>query len=156
MARLPSPPSLSSASWPHAGNHVEPAEGIRQRAHSHARDSAFTLKSWYCCAAGHDIDNTDELTSVGLGFTCDFDKPDGFIGREAVLEQKRRMKERGGLSSRLVQVLCMDPEPMMYHGEVRQPPCLGARALLRTARGMGTARGSLGSLSMPRATGLKL
>ena len=69
-----------------------------------------------------------------------------------MLEQKRRMKERGGLSSRLVQVLCMDPEPMMYHGEVRQPPCLGARALLPTARGVGTARGSLGSLCYSHAT----
>ena len=32
---------------------------------------------------GHDIDNLDALVNVGLSFTCDFDKPDGFIGQDA-------------------------------------------------------------------------
>ncbi len=30
---------------------------------------------------GHDMDNTDTLLEVGLGFTADFDKPHGFIGK---------------------------------------------------------------------------
>ena len=68
---------------------------------------------------GHDMDNTDTLLEVGLGFTCDFDKAndgggDGFLGQEAVLAQKAE----GTLKKRLVQVLCSDPEPMMYHAEI--------------------------------------
>ena len=63
---------------------------------------------------GHDMDNTDTLLEVGLGFTCDFDKPGGFIGRQRVLEQK----EKGALSKRLLQIQVLDPEPLMFHAEV--------------------------------------
>ena len=34
---------------------------------------------------GVDIDNTDNPLEAGLGFAVAFDKPDGFIGREALL-----------------------------------------------------------------------
>jgi glycine cleavage system aminomethyltransferase T/glycine/D-amino acid oxidase-like deaminating enzyme len=63
---------------------------------------------------GHDIDNTDGPYEVGLGFALDLKKPDGFIGKEAVLAQKAR----GPLTRRLVQVLVKDPEPLMFHAEV--------------------------------------
>jgi 4-methylaminobutanoate oxidase (formaldehyde-forming) len=63
---------------------------------------------------GHDIDNTDGPYEVGLGFALDLRKPDGFIGREAVLAHKAR----GPLTRRLVQVLLRDPEPLMFHAEV--------------------------------------
>jgi len=62
---------------------------------------------------GHDIDNTDDILSAGLSFTCDFEKENGFIGRAAVLENKKNP-----LCSRLVQVLVKDPNPMIFHGEV--------------------------------------
>jgi 4-methylaminobutanoate oxidase (formaldehyde-forming) len=62
---------------------------------------------------GHDIDNTDTPLEVGLGFAVDFDKPEGFIGREALLRQK----EEGILKHRLVQFLLEDPEPLLYGGE---------------------------------------
>ncbi len=69
---------------------------------------------------GHDLDNTDTLLEAGLGFTADFDKPGGFIGKEAVLAQRASLP--GGslahLPKRMVQVLLEDPEPMMYHAEV--------------------------------------
>lgn len=55
---------------------------------------------------------------VGLGFTADFDKAGGFLGKAAVLRQKEEMKQKNGLKNRLVQVLVSDPEPLMYHGEV--------------------------------------
>jgi len=76
---------------------------------------------------GHDMDNTDTLLEVGLGFTADFDKPGGFIGKEAVLAQKAELKEKGGLKNRLCQVLVGDKEPLMYHGEVvfRDDKCVG-------------------------------
>jgi len=63
---------------------------------------------------GHDIDNTDTVLEAGLGFAVALDKPGGFIGREAVLAQKRR----GPLCRRLVQVLLKDPAPLLFHAEV--------------------------------------
>jgi 4-methylaminobutanoate oxidase (formaldehyde-forming) len=63
---------------------------------------------------GHDIDNTDDVFETGLGFAVDLKKPDGFLGKEAVLAQKAR----GPLKRRLVQVLLQDPEPMMFHAEI--------------------------------------
>ncbi|MFL6602492.1 MAG: FAD-dependent oxidoreductase [Steroidobacteraceae bacterium] len=63
---------------------------------------------------GHDLDNTDGPYEVGLGFALDLNKPDGFIGKEAVLANKAK----GPLTRRLVQVLVKDPEPLMFHSEV--------------------------------------
>jgi len=63
---------------------------------------------------GHDIDNTDGPYEVGLGFALDLKKPEGFIGKEAVLAHKAR----GPLTRRLAQVLVKDPEPLMFHAEV--------------------------------------
>jgi 4-methylaminobutanoate oxidase (formaldehyde-forming) len=62
---------------------------------------------------GNDIDNTDSPLEVGLGYFVDYDKPGGFIGREALLQQKKE-----GLKSRMVQFLLEDPEPLMYYGEI--------------------------------------
>ncbi len=62
---------------------------------------------------GNDIDNVDTPLEVGLGFFVDFDKPGGFIGREALLRQK----EGGNLEMRLVQFLLEDPEPLLHGGE---------------------------------------
>jgi 4-methylaminobutanoate oxidase (formaldehyde-forming) len=71
---------------------------------------------------GHDIDNTDTVLEAGLGFAVALTRPDGtareFIGRDAVVAEKARHAASGGPSSRLVQVLVDDPEPLMYHGEV--------------------------------------
>lgn len=76
---------------------------------------------------GHDMDNTDSLLDVGLGFTADYLKPGGFIGKEATQTQRSAMKLKGGLKSRLVQVLVTVPEPLMYHGEIifRDGICVG-------------------------------
>lgn len=61
---------------------------------------------------GHDIDNTDDLVSVGLAFTVDDDHD--FIGRDAM----RAMRAAGVPCRRLVQVLVEDPEPMLHHAEI--------------------------------------
>jgi len=63
---------------------------------------------------GHDIDNTDDPYETGLGFAVDLKKPDGFIGKEALVAKKAQ----GPLKRRMVQVLLKDPEPMMYHAEI--------------------------------------
>ena len=61
---------------------------------------------------GHDMDNTDTIWEVGLGFAVDLAKP--FVGREAVLAQQAA----GPPTRRLAQVLVTDPEPLMHHGEI--------------------------------------
>lgn len=67
---------------------------------------------------GHDMDNTDTVLECGLGFTCDFDKPGGFIGIGPVIAEKAAAKMIGGLQKRMAQVLVHDPKPLMHHGEV--------------------------------------
>jgi len=67
---------------------------------------------------GHDIDGTDTVLEAGLGFTCDFKKEHGFVGMDVVQAQKKAMKERGGCSRKLVQILVNDPKPLMSHGEI--------------------------------------
>jgi glycine cleavage system aminomethyltransferase T/glycine/D-amino acid oxidase-like deaminating enzyme len=69
---------------------------------------------------GHDIDSTDTPLEAGLGFAVGWDKPGGFIGREALLKQK----EAGPLRKRLVNVLLETPdqdlvgaEPLYWDGE---------------------------------------
>jgi 4-methylaminobutanoate oxidase (formaldehyde-forming) len=62
---------------------------------------------------GYDIDNTDTPLEVGLGFAVDLAKPGGFIGKEALLQQK----EEGILKHRLVQFLLEDSEPLLYGSE---------------------------------------
>jgi 4-methylaminobutanoate oxidase (formaldehyde-forming) len=63
---------------------------------------------------GHDIDNTDDPFSVGLGFALDFDKPGGFIGCEALL----RLQESGPPRGRLASFQLLDPRPLLYHNEL--------------------------------------
>ncbi len=63
---------------------------------------------------GHDIDNTDRLWEVGLRQFANMDKPNGFIGSDALA----RDIAAGPPRRRLVQVLLTDPEPLMYHAEV--------------------------------------
>jgi len=63
---------------------------------------------------GHDIDNTDGPLEAGFGFALALDKPSGFIGRDAVLARK----QAGPLPRRLLQVRCLDPQPLLFHAEV--------------------------------------
>ena len=64
---------------------------------------------------GHDIGEEDTPMQAGLGFAVAWDKPGGFIGREALLRQKAQ----GPVTRRLVQLrLPAGPEaPMLYHHE---------------------------------------
>jgi len=63
---------------------------------------------------GHDIDNTDGPLEAGLGFAVSLDKPNGFLGKEAVLARKAE----GPLRRRLLQILLRDPAPLMFHAEI--------------------------------------
>ena len=61
---------------------------------------------------GHDITDEDTPLEAGLGFAVKFDKAGGFIGREALLEQKEK-----GTTRRLMQFRLDDPQPLLYHNE---------------------------------------
>jgi glycine cleavage system aminomethyltransferase T/glycine/D-amino acid oxidase-like deaminating enzyme len=62
---------------------------------------------------GLDMENSDSPLEAGLGFAIDFDKPGGFVGKEALLAQR----DQGPLENRLVQFLLEDPEPLLYGEE---------------------------------------
>ena len=61
----------------------------------------------------HDMGPTDTPLEAGVGFTCAWNKPGGFIGRDPLLAQR----QRGAPPRRLVQFLLTDPEPLLYHHE---------------------------------------
>jgi len=64
---------------------------------------------------GHDIGEEDTPLQAGLGFAVAFDKPGGFIGREALVRQR----EAGPLDRRMVQVRLETDgiPPHVYHNE---------------------------------------
>ena len=76
----------------------------------HALDSLRIEKAYRHW--GHDITDQDSPLEAGLGFAVEFDKPGGFIGREALLRQKE-----SGVAKRLVQFRLRDPQPLLYHYE---------------------------------------
>lgn len=61
---------------------------------------------------GHDITEEDTPLEAGLGFTVDWSKPGGFIGREALLRQKQ-----AGVHRRLLQFMLERPDRLLYHDE---------------------------------------
>ncbi len=64
----------------------------------------------------HDIGDEDTPLESGLAFTCAWDKPGGFIGRESLLEDRGRGVPR----KRLVQVALVDDSaaaPLLHHEE---------------------------------------
>ena len=60
----------------------------------------------------HDIGPDDTPLDAGLGFTCAWTKPGGFIGRDALLAARSQPRRR-----RLVQFLLSDSTAMLYHNE---------------------------------------
>jgi glycine cleavage system T protein len=76
----------------------------------HALDSLRIEKAYRHW--GHDISPDDTPLEAGLGFAVAWDKVGGFIGREALLRQRDL-----GLQRRLVQLLVLDEDVMLYHNE---------------------------------------
>jgi 4-methylaminobutanoate oxidase (formaldehyde-forming) len=64
-------------------------------------------RSW-----GHDITDADTPLEAGLGFAVAWDKPGGFVGREALLQQRE-----AGVRRRLVQLALRDPKLLLYQNE---------------------------------------
>jgi len=67
---------------------------------------------------GHDIDNTDCPYETGLGFAVDMKKPDGFIGKAALVKKREQDQKNGGMKRRMVQVKVNNPEAFLYHAEI--------------------------------------
>lgn len=78
---------------------------------------------------GHDITDEDTLLEGGLGFTADYEKEGGFIGKEALLAQKAA----GPLSKRFVAFLFESDQPLCYHEE---PIYANGEIVGRTTAGM--------------------
>jgi glycine cleavage system T protein len=64
-------------------------------------------RSW-----GHDITDADTPLEAGLGFAVAWDKPGGFIGRNALLRQRE-----AGVTRRLVHLALGDPGKLLYSNE---------------------------------------
>jgi 4-methylaminobutanoate oxidase (formaldehyde-forming) len=62
---------------------------------------------------GVDIDNTDNPIEAGLGFTVAWDKPGGFVGRDALLE----FKAQGTPRNRVVSLFVDDAEAHLFGNE---------------------------------------
>jgi 4-methylaminobutanoate oxidase (formaldehyde-forming) len=62
---------------------------------------------------GVDIDNTDNPIEAGLGFTVAWDKPGGFVGRDALLE----FKAQGTPRDRVVNFLVDGPDADLFGNE---------------------------------------
>jgi len=63
---------------------------------------------------GHDMSEDDTPLNAGLGFAVAWDKPGGFIGRDALIEQRKR----GPVQRRLVHIRLEGADvPMLYHNE---------------------------------------
>jgi len=102
---------------------TEFAVGVYERlvevgsAHGLAHAGMATLESTRIEAGrldhGLDIENSDSPLEAGLKFAIDFDEPGGFVGWDALLAQY----EQGPYTSRLVQFLLTDPEPLLYGEE---------------------------------------
>ncbi|HEX4898261.1 MAG TPA: aminomethyltransferase family protein, partial [Candidatus Limnocylindrales bacterium] len=83
--------------------------GLRHAGY-HALDSLRIEKAYRHW--GHDMTDEDSPLQAGLGFTVAWDKPGGFVGRDALLRQRDE-----GIRRRLAVVVLDDPEPLMYHNE---------------------------------------
>ncbi len=90
---------------------ISAADGLGLRhAGYHALNSLRVEKAYR--HMGHDISDEDSPLEGGLGFAVAWEKPGGFIGREALLRQRE-----SGLRRRLVVFTLDDPEPLLYHNE---------------------------------------
>ena len=77
---------------------------------------------------GHDISDEDTPLEAGLGFAIAWDKPGGFVGREALLEQRA-----AGVRRRLAALALESAQPLLYHNE---PIWRDGRLVGKTTSGM--------------------
>jgi glycine cleavage system T protein len=76
-----------------------------------AAQNSLRLEKGYV-SLGHDVSPDDTPLEAGLGFALAWDKPGGFLGRDALLRQRAE-----GLHRRLVTFVLDDPKPVLWGGE---------------------------------------
>ena len=88
-------------------------------------------RSW-----GHDISAGDNPVEAGLSFTVSWNKPTGFVGRDAL----ERIKA-DGVARRLVQFVLEDPAALLFHDEpiFRNQRCVGRVASAQFGHTLGRA-----------------
>jgi glycine cleavage system aminomethyltransferase T/glycine/D-amino acid oxidase-like deaminating enzyme len=98
---------------------------------------------------GLDMENSDSPLEAGLKFAVDLDKPGGFVGRDALVAQYAQRP----YTSRLVQFLLTDPDPLL-HGE--EPILLGGEPVgyLRSGAYGHTLGGAMGFGYVEHADGV--
>ena len=89
---------------------------------------------------GHDMDVTETPLETGLGFIVDFEKPGGFIGKDA-LKQKQA---EGPMKKRFLQFLLEDPEPLLF----------GAEQIYRNRKRVGYVRSGAYGFTLGASVGL--
>ncbi len=77
---------------------------------------------------GHDISDEDTPLQSGLGFAVAWNKPSGFLGKDALLAQKAE-----GTTRTLVQFALDTPDALLYHNE---PICRDGVIVGRISSGM--------------------
>ncbi len=77
---------------------------------------------------GHDISDEDTPLQSGLGFAVAWNKPSGFLGKDALLAQKA-----AGTTRTLVQFALDEPDALLYHNE---PICRDGVIVGRISSGM--------------------
>jgi len=90
-------------------------------------------------AWGRELTPDDTPWQAGLGWAVKLDKPDGFIGRQALLDARAKP-----LSRRLVSVVLQDGEPLLWGGE----------ALLREGKPVGDLTSAAYGHTVGAAVGL--
>jgi 4-methylaminobutanoate oxidase (formaldehyde-forming) len=90
-------------------------------------------------AWGRELTPDDTPWQAGLGWAVRLDKPGGFLGREALVDAKAKP-----LGRRLVSVVLLDPEPVLWGGET----------LLRDGRPVGDLSSAAYGHSIGAAVGL--
>ena len=85
------------------------AFGLRHAGY-HALDSLRLEKAYRHW--GHDMSDEDTALEAGLAFAVAWDKPGGFVGRDALLRQRD-----AGVARRLAVFTLADPEPLLHHNE---------------------------------------
>ena len=113
----------------------------------HALDSGRIEKKFL--HYGHDVGDEDTPLEAGVGFVCAMNKPDRFIGYDAIAKQK----DTGAhLKKRLVQFVLQDPEVMLYHHEpiMCNNSCVGYLSSGNYGHTLGASVG-LGYVKQPEA-----
>ncbi|NRP21221.1 4-methylaminobutanoate oxidase (formaldehyde-forming) [Ensifer adhaerens] len=131
---------------------TEFAVGVYEALHDVGRDFGLTDCGYYALEAlrlekgyrAWSRELTPDITpyEAGLGFAVSLDKPDGFIGREALVAAKMK----GTSSKRIVQFTVDDPLPMLWGGEL----------ILRDGQPIGEVRSAAYAHTLGRSVALAL